>query len=304
MALTGVLRDYRHSIGCRNPRVVRGPSPSCASTRGQETGGRAVAVGTDTTSPQTVSAAQTTTVEMDRVRFAWRPGHPDILDIARFEVAAGERVFIEGPSGSGKSTLFSLLGGVMSPRDRTVRILRAEFSEMPARRRDRFRADHIGFVFQMFNLVPYLSMTDNVTLPCRFSRRRRERASSRSGTPEAEARRLLARLGLDGSELLARAVTGLSIGQQQRVAAARALIGAPELIIADEPTSALDEGTRGRFLELLASQCGEAGASLLFASHDTRMSALFDRRVSIAELTGAGWSDGPPDRGRCELVKP
>ena len=200
----------------------------------------------------------------------------------------GERVFIEGPSGSGKSTLFSLLGGVSSPQEGTVRILGAGMSEMPARRRDRFRADHIGFVFQMFNLVPYLTMVDNVTLPCRFSRRRRERATSRSGAPEAEAHRLLARLGLDGDELLARAVTDLSIGQQQRVAVARALIGEPELIIADEPTSALDEGTRERFLELLSTQCDEAGASLLFASHDTRLGALFDRRVSLTELNHAG----------------
>ena len=228
------------------------------------------------------------TVEIDRLRFAWKPGQNDVLDIARFEVAAGERVFIEGPSGSGKSTLFSLLGGVSTPREGTVRILGAGISEMPGRRRDRFRADHIGFVFQMFNLVPYLTMVDNVTLPCRFSRRRRERASSRSGAPEAEARRLLARLGLDGDELLARAVTELSIGQQQRVAVARALIGEPELIIADEPTSALDEGTRERFLELLSAQCDEAGASLLYASHDTRLGVLFDRRVSLTELNHAG----------------
>ena len=246
-------------------------------------------MGADTTSsPAVVSAKRMPTVEIDRVRFVWRPGQRDVLDVARFEVAAGERVFIEGPSGSGKSTLFSLLGGVLSPREGTVRLLGVGLSDMPARRRDRFRADHIGFVFQMFNLVPYLSMIDNVTLPCRFSRRRRERASARSGAPEAEARRLLARLGLDQDDLFARAVTDLSIGQQQRVAAARALIGGPELIIADEPTSALDEGTRERFLELLSAQCDEAGASLLFASHDTRLGVLFDRRVSIAELNHAG----------------
>ena len=227
-------------------------------------------------------------VEIDRIRFAWVSGQRDVLEIARFEVAAGERVFIEGPSGSGKSTLFSLLGGVSSPREGTVRVLGAGISEMPARRRDRFRADHVGFVFQMFNLVPYLSMIDNVTLPCRFSRRRSERAGSRSGAPEAEARRLLARLGLDGDELLGRPVTDLSIGQQQRVAVARALIGAPELLIADEPTSALDEGTRERFLELLFAQCDEAGASLLFASHDKRLGAVFDRRVSLGELNRAG----------------
>ena len=227
------------------------------------------------------------TVEIDRARFAWRPGLGDVLDIERFEVAAGERVFVEGPSGSGKSTLLGLIGGVASPREGAVRILGTDVARMPSRHRDRFRADHVGFVFQMFNLVPYLSMIDNVTLPCRFSRRRHERAESRSETPEAEARRLLARLGLEHEGLLSRAVTELSIGQQQRVAVARALVGAPELIVADEPTSALDEGTRERFLELLFAQCHEAGASLLFASHDTRLGALFDRRVSLAELNRA-----------------
>ena len=241
-----------------------------------------------------MSAGPESTVEIDRVRFAWKSGQHDVLDIARFAVAAGERVFIEGPSGSGKSTLLSLIGGVTSPREGAVLILGTDISRMPARRRDRFRADHVGFVFQMFNLVPYLSMIDNVTLPCRFSRRRRERAASRTGTPEAEAHRMLARLGLDRDDLLARAVTDLSIGQQQRVAAARALIGAPELIVADEPTSALDEGTRGRFLDLLSAQCDEAGASLLFASHDTRLGSAFDRRVSLRELNRA--DSGPNDR--------
>ena len=236
-------------------------------------------------------SAPADTVEIEGIRFAWKDGEDDVLDIARFKVAAGERLFVEGPSGSGKSTLLGLLGGVIGPPSGTVRILGTGIFEMPARRRDRFRADHIGIVFQMFNLVPYLSMVDNVVLPCRFSRRRRERAESRSGALEEEARRLLARLELARPELLARAVTELSIGQQQRVAAARALIGAPELLIADEPTSALDEGTRERFLDLLCAQCDDAGTSLLFASHDTRLGALFDRRVSLAELNRSA-----PDR--------
>ena len=241
-----------------------------------------------------MSAEPAATVDIDRVRFAWNAGQRDVLDIARFAVAAGERVFIEGPSGSGKSTLLGLIGGVTSPCEGAVRILGTDISRMPSRHRDRFRADHVGFVFQMFNLVPYLSMIDNVTLPCRFSRRRRVRAGARTGTPEAEARRLLARLGLERDDLLERAVTDLSIGQQQRVAAGRALIGAPELIVADEPTSALDEGTRGRFLDLLSAQCDEVGASLLFASHDTRLGSAFDRRVSLPELNRA--ESGPNGR--------
>ena len=181
-------------------------------------------------SPATVVARQAvpvrpSAVEVDGIRFAWNEHGSDVLDMARFAVATGERVFVEGPSGSGKSTLLGLIGGVLRPREGTVRVLGTSVSAMPARLRDRFRADHIGFIFQMFNLVPYLSVIDNVTLPCRFSRRRRERAEMRSATPDAEAHRLLGLLGLDRVELLGRVVTDLSIGQQQRVAAARALIG-------------------------------------------------------------------------------
>ena len=245
---------------------------------------------TPAASPTPVAAAKeegggrAASVELRDLRFAWRTRERDVLDIPYFGVLGGERVFIEGPSGSGKSTLLSLLGGVLSAREGSVRMLGAELSEMVPSRRDRFRADHVGFVFQMFNLVPYLSMIDNVTLPCRFSRRRRARAESGAGGVEAEARRLLARLELARPELLTRAVTELSIGQQQRVAAARALIGSPELIIADEPTSALDEGTRERFLDLLTAQCAETDTTLLFASHDPRLASRFDRRVALAEL--------------------
>ena len=105
---------------------------------------------------------------------------------------------------------------------------------------------------------------------------------------DASARRLLAHLELDRPELLARTVTGLSIGQQQRVAVARALIGAPEIVIADEPTSALDEGTRERFLELLFAECAAVAATLLFVSHDRRLGARFDRRVALASINAVG----------------
>ena len=223
-------------------------------------------------------------LRLEGMRFAWRPGEADVVDIDRFEVARGERLFISGPSGSGKSTLLSLLGGVVAPREGKVEVLGTNLAKLAARRRDRFRADHVGFIFQMFNLVPYLSMVDNVTLPCRFSKRRRERAVARSTSVEADARRLLAHLEMDDAALLERPVTDLSIGQQQRVAVARALIGSPEVIIADEPTSALDEGTRERFLDLLFGECDAENTTLLFVSHDARLGDLFNRRVSLSQL--------------------
>ena len=218
--------------------------------------------------------------------FAYRPGEP-VLDIAELTVAAGEKLFVEGPSGSGKSTLLGLLGGILAPSAGTVEVCGEALSAMSAAARDRFRAAHVGFVFQMFNLLPYLSVVENVALPCRFSALRAETARRGGGSIAAEARRLLLRLGLTGAELLERRATDLSIGQQQRVAAARALIGRPALLVADEPTAALDAGNRKRFVRLLMEECDAAGSAAVFVSHDPSLAASFDRSVSLPELNRA-----------------
>lgn len=226
-------------------------------------------------------------VHASDVRFSWRRGAPEVLALDTLQVTSGERVFIAGRSGSGKSTLLSLLGGVNVPDSGTVTVAGTDLSTLSASARDRYRADNIGFVFQMFNLVPYLSVLDNVTLPCSFSRARSARANQLGGSLKAEARRLLDALELSSDALQLASVAELSIGQQQRVAAARALIGAPPLVIADEPTSALDEGTRERFLQLLFSECEARGTTLLFVSHDTRLGELFDTRLDLADLNKA-----------------
>ena len=199
---------------------------------------------------------------------------------------AGERVFIHGPSGSGKSTLLALLGGVLIPERGSVQVLGTELSSLPPARRDRFRGDHVGFVFQLFNLVPYLSVLENVVLPCRFSARRRGRAIDAGGSVHAEAVRLLSHLDLEPS-LLARQVTDLSVGQQQRVAAARALLGRPEIVVADEPTSALDANRQESFLRLLLQECAAAGATLLFVSHDRRLAVQFTREIDLEAVNSA-----------------
>src|SRR5207248_634448 len=143
--------------------------------------------------------------------------------------------------------------------------------------RDRFRADHVGVIFQAFNLVPYLSVLENVCLPCTFSsRRRRQCEQSRTSVGEVAAN-LLDHLDLGGAAMSHRSVTTLSVGQQQRVAAARALIGAPELVIADEPTSSLDADRRTAFLELLFRECTRVSATLIFVTHDATLAPLFDR---------------------------
>ena len=205
------------------------------------------------------------------------------LDIADFHASAGDRIFLYGPSGSGKSTLLGLLGGVLSAESGTIKILGNDFSQLSQTQRDRVRADHIGFIFQQFNLIPYLSVIENVLLPCRFSKLRLSKALTSSASLTSEAERLLSQLDLNPS-LWHQPVTQLSVGQQQRVAAARALIGKPEIIIADEPTSALDADRQAAFLALLLRECAEANAMLLFVSHDRRLASAFNREIDLTRI--------------------
>lgn len=223
-------------------------------------------------------------IDIEGLRFAWKNG-PQVLDMDAFRVEAGERVFLRGPSGSGKSTLLGLIAGVLQPQAGRISVLGEDMSKLPAAQRDRLRADRMGVIFQMFNLVPYLSVTGNVLLPLRFSPARRKAAGN---DPQAEARRLLARLGLTDESLLERRVSDLSVGQQQRVAAARALIGSPSLVIADEPTSALDADARDRFINLLSEEVERSGASLLFVSHDASLAGLFTRAADLTAMNRAG----------------
>jgi putative ABC transport system ATP-binding protein len=220
-------------------------------------------------------------IEVRDLRFRW-PRSPECLDVGDLTVPAGEAVFLHGPSGSGKSTLLSILAGVQPPDAGDVRLLGESLPAMGAARRDRYRADHVGYIFQQFNLLPYLSVLRNVLLPCKLSRRRAQRAEQ-GGSAIDNARQLLERLGI-GAELWDRPAAQLSVGQQQRVAAARALIGAPELVIADEPTSALDAQRRDAFMHLLLAACGRAGSTLLFVSHDDRLAPHFQRTLDLRSI--------------------
>lgn len=224
-------------------------------------------------------------IEIRGLAFSW-DDQPPLLEIESFDVCVGERVFLRGPSGSGKSTLLGLIAGVLSMQKGALRVAGRDLGRMSGTQRDQLRADNLGVIFQMFNLVPYLSLLQNVILPCRFSAKRLEVVKAAGGA-EAEARRLLARLGIEGERMLKRPVTDLSVGQQQRVAAARALIGGPRLIIADEPTSALDSDTRDRFIELLSEEAEASGAAMLFVSHDASLAPLFDRAVDLSQINSA-----------------
>ncbi len=216
---------------------------------------------------------------VQNMSFAW-PASAFQIGITDLNVKSGEHWLLQGPSGSGKSTLLQLLGGVLLPQRGDVRILGQSWASLNAAQRDLSRADHVGFIFQQFNLVPYLSVLDNVLLPCQFSIRRRKEAEN-GGTLVDEARRLLAALGLGARDVQLRRAARLSVGQQQRVAAARALIGRPSLVLADEPTSALDADNRDSFLEVLFSEARSANTAIVLVSHDTNLRPHFERHLTL-----------------------
>ena len=228
-------------------------------------------------------------VELNSVQFSWTDNNL-VLDISELSIKQGEKVFIRGPSGSGKTTLLGLLGGVLTPDSGCVEVLGTDLAQLAPAHRDLHRAEHTGFIFQMFNLIPYLSVVENITLPLSFAKGRQKKVFDAGQKPEQEAARLLQTLGLNDPELLSRPVTELSIGQQQRVAAARALIGSPELLIADEPTSALDTDTREAFIKLLFSECDASGSTLMFVSHDQALETLFDHTIVLPEINRASQS--------------
>ncbi len=217
-------------------------------------------------------------IEIQRLKFGYTRTD-DVIDIENLSVSSGERIFLHGPSGCGKTTLLGLLSGILASPGGCIKILGEDLGGMRAAERDRFRGDHFGYVFQMFNLLPYLNVLDNITLPLRLSR---SRLSKVSGTPESEALRLARALGI--GNLMERQVPELSVGQQQRVAAARALIGKPEILICDEPTSALDHLHRDRFLDLLIDVAGSTKTTLIFVSHDRGLAHRFERSIDLAAL--------------------
>ena len=225
-------------------------------------------------------------IDIEPMRFAWTRGGPDTLVLGRLHVAQGQTVFLHGPSGCGKSSLLGLLAGVLLPQQGRVSLLGQDWAALPSGQRDTFRADHVGVIFQQFNLLPYLSVLDNVTLPCHFSKRRHERCLSAGGA-EVSAQNWLQRMGLP-EELWTRRADALSVGQQQRVAAARALMGQPELILADEPTSALDAALRHDFMDVLMQAAHDTGSTLVCVSHDPQQATRFGLQWSLPDLQQAG----------------
>ena len=237
--------------------------------------------------PATASITIPAIVRMSQVEFSWSRQMKPVISIESFTIGRGERVFLRGPSGSGKTTLLSLVSAVLTPGHGSIEVNGVDLNSLAGRHRDRFRADTIGLVFQQFNLLPFLSVVENIELPCRFSPLRRDRATQSGLSLREETRRLLQRMKL-ADDILERSVMQLSVGQQQRVAVARALIGQPALIIADEPTSALDRDSQQAFTSLLFDEVSAAGSSLLFVSHDESLASGFDRCVDLGQINRAG----------------
>lgn len=225
-------------------------------------------------------------VRIRDLRFSWPGASQPLLDIPQLDIAAGERVMLRGPSGSGKSTLLSLLAGIHPPQQGSIALLKQDLATLPARQRDQLRANDIGFVFQQFNLLPYLSALDNVMLGSQFSRLRRKRIAASGETIVTAATRLLTELGIS-TDIQKQPAHTLSVGQQQRVAVARALLGKPALIIADEPTSALDAERRDEFLRLLFQECEQQHTALLFVTHDASLASHFSRHLELADINKA-----------------
>ncbi len=203
-----------------------------------------------------------------------------ILQISHLQIPYGQKVFLQGPSGSGKTTLLGLLTGILSPQSGRLKVLDQDLTALSPSARDQFRADRMGYIFQQFNLIPYLNVLENILLPVWMSRARKKNLGALDA--ENEASLLALRLGL--GDLLQRNVLELSVGQQQRVAVARALLGKPDLVIADEPTSALDEDRQEEFVELLLERVKESGATLIFVSHNQQLAEFFDRQLSLSDL--------------------
>ena len=218
-------------------------------------------------------------IKLNDVRFRWPGWPPFAIAVDELSVQKGEKVLLLGESGSGKSTLLSLICATILADSGAVVIGGTEIKRLSGWSRDRFRAEQIGVIFQQFNLLPFGSVLDNILLPLRFAPIRRRNCND----APRKVVELCQDLGLPDHVETAKAAN-LSVGQQQRVAVARALIGQPPILIADEPTSSLDEVNQDNFLEVLFEQVRAYNSTLLMVSHNPRLSERFDRVLHMSEI--------------------
>ncbi len=217
-------------------------------------------------------------VSLQNLIFHYGSADAPILDIPQWSVQSAEQVFLHGPSGAGKSTLLNLLAGILLPNSGSIEIFDKKINAMSGSQRDKWRARHIGVVFQQFNLIPYQNAVNNIKLAAEFA--------GKANNATERAHQLLEALGIE-SHLFDQPSARLSIGQQQRVAIARAMINQPELLIVDEPTSALDSKNRDAFMALLLEQVEQQKTALVFVSHDLGLASAFARTDSLTDINQA-----------------
>ncbi|MFK8010587.1 MAG: ABC transporter ATP-binding protein [Marinicellaceae bacterium] len=198
------------------------------------------------------------------------------ISVPFWEVKAKENIYISGPSGSGKSTLIHLLSGLIEPISGSIIIDKTHINKLSTHKKNNFRANNIGLISQQFNLIPYLSVIENIELAGSFQ-------SKKPVNIKDDVEQAMDKLGLD-RHYLDKKASALSFGQQQRVAIIRALINKPKLLLADEPTSALDHSAKHKFIEMLKEMSMAYGITLLFISHDTSLKSHFDLNIDMDEL--------------------
>lgn len=230
-------------------------------------------------------------IEIKNLKYRYPQQNSDLISISDWQVEAGKKVFIQGPSGCGKSTLLEILSGIIEAKSTEeslkISVAGQKLTGLSQTQRDQFRAKKVGYIFQQFNLIPYLTVKENILLPLQF----RKGESPEVTEDSLDFKELVTHLGL--SSLLENKGSDLSVGQQQRVAAARALICRPQILLADEPTSALDQDHKEMFLKLLFSWCQKLGCTLIFVSHDRSLQSLFDQVVVWSDLNRVMTKDVP-----------
>lgn len=219
-------------------------------------------------------------IAIKNLSFAYRGAEGFAFHTPELQLSRGRTYLLLGPSGSGKSTFLNLLAGILQPQCGSLEIAGQNMTDIGVAQMDRFRGEHIGFIFQSLNLIPWLSVKDNIALGLAFAPKRRQSISGDVGQAIEE---LAQAMNIEAT-LMATPAGQLSIGQQQRVAAARSLIGAPDVILADEPSSALDEANTKAFFDLLMARLDRARQTLLVVSHDTRLAGYFDEVLSIENI--------------------
>ncbi|GBL03710.1 ABC transporter ATP-binding protein [Glaciecola sp. KUL10] len=225
---------------------------------------------------------KTSAIDINKLTFSYPKSKHSVLDIANLKIEQGQHTFLSGASGSGKSTLLNLLCGMLVPTSGSIDVLGQELGQLSPSQTDAFRAKHLGVVFQQFNLIPYLSVFDNLKTAAYFA----SDDAQHSENLLERCQQICQSLKLPDS-ILAQSAGSLSVGQAQRVAIARAMINAPKILIADEPTSALDEDATLGFLALLFEVSSKHDTTILFVSHDKRLADRFEQHIRLSDINSA-----------------